>query len=120
MQDESMKSAESELDEERRLDARVVRVLERVAEVKISADFAARVAGLVPARRVMRESVRTTRIGYWVMAVSLVVLVAAMVLVAASRSHGTVGVLVEWTLCGEFVGLAMWLSIWRWRSGDAS
>lgn len=116
MQDESMKNFDGALEEVRRmeaaLDARVVAALERVPAAEVPADFAARVAGLVPVRRVV-EGVRATWVGYGVMGVCAVVLLVAMVWVAGLKGHGAVWV--EWTLCGEFVGLVMWLSVWRGR-----
>jgi hypothetical protein len=119
MHDGSMKNVEGEMDEVRRaeaeLDARVIRVLEGVPEVRVPADFAARVAGMVPARQVA-ATVRVTRFGYKAMAGSMVVLLLAMVLLAPqTMGHGAMGVVLEWTLCGQFVLLALWWSVWERR-----
>jgi hypothetical protein len=116
MRDKLMKIYEEEMQRvDAELDARVVRALERVPEVTIPADFAARVGGMVPARRVA-PTVQSTRIGYKAMAGSMVALLVAMVLLAPrSMGHGATWVVLEWTLCGQFVLLALWWSVWERR-----
>ena len=90
------------------LEERVVRALERVPEVRIPADFAARVAGRLPERRAF--AVRPARYGLMTMRISMAVLVLALVVVAMhSGGRSVFGLALEWVLCAELVGLAVWL-----------
>jgi hypothetical protein len=99
--------------EERALDLRVIAALERTPEVSVSPDFAARVALKVPARRSV--AVTPSRWGRLTMWASLAVLLVAMVLVAGKGGGRTaLGSAVEWTLCAQFLGLAVWLGVRRW------
>jgi len=92
------------------LEERVVRVLERVPEVRIPAGFAARVAGQVPERRAF--AVRPARYGLMAMRISVAVLVIALVVVAmlAGGRSSVFGIALEWVLCAELVALAVWMS----------
>jgi len=100
--------------EERALDQRILGALERAPEVSIPADFAARVAAKVPARRSV--PVTPARWGRLTMRVSLAVLLVAMVLVAVKDGGRTaMGSAVEWTLCTQFLAFAVWLGVRRWR-----
>jgi hypothetical protein len=90
------------------LEERVVRELERVPEVRIPAEFAARVAGQLPQRRTF--AARPARYGLMAMRISMAVLVIAMVAVAMSAAGRSVfGIALEWVLCAELVALAVWL-----------
>ena len=90
------------------LDRRVVRALERVPEVTIPANFAARVAAQAPKLREM--AARPARYGWMTMRISMAVLVIAVVVVAMlAGGHGVIGIALEWVLCAELVGLAIWL-----------
>ena len=91
------------------LEERVVRALERVPEVRIPAEFAARVAGRVPKRREI--AVRPARYGLMAMRISVAVLVLALVVVAMHATvRSVIGIALEWVLCVELVTLAVWLS----------
>ncbi len=90
------------------LEERVVRALERVPEVRIPAEFAARVAGRLPVRRAF--AARPARYGLMAMRPSVVVLVLALVAVAMhAGGRGVFGIALEWVLCAELVALAVWL-----------
>jgi hypothetical protein len=91
------------------LDERVVRALERVPEVTIPEDFAARVAGQVPERRAF--AVRPARYGLMAMRTGIAVLLIALVVVAMRTGGRSVfGIALEWVLCAELVALAVWMS----------
>ena len=108
---------EAQAQAERELDARVVEQLERLPDLSsaIPADFAARVAAKVPVRRPV--AVRTTHYGRTLMLVGLVVLFVALVVLAVRGSSGsTIGVALEWTLCVQFLALAVWMGLQRFRS----
>ena len=101
MHEQRMKDAKDALEE------RMVRALERVPEVTIPAEFAARVAGRLPVRRAF--AARPARYGLMTMRISVVVLVLALA-AAAMHSGGRSGIVLEWVLCAELVALAMWMS----------
>ena len=91
------------------LEERVVRALERVPEVTIPAEFAARVAAQVPVRRTV--SMTTSHYGLMAMRTSMAVLVIALVGVAMhATGRGMFGVVMEWVLCAELIALAVWMS----------
>jgi hypothetical protein len=109
-----MKDVKDELDE------RIARALERVPEVTIPAEFAARVAAQVPTRREM--AARPTRFGWMTMRISMVVLVIALLAVAmhATGRSNALGITLEWLLCAELAGLAIWLSgAWNFFTHEA-
>jgi len=90
------------------LEERVVRELERVPEVTIPAEFAARVAGRLPVRRAF--TARPARYGLMAMRTSMAVLVLALVTVAMHAGGRSVfGLALEWVLCAELVALALWM-----------
>ncbi len=93
----------------------VTQALERMPEMTIPADFAARVAGRLPKRRARTmPALRTTRFGQIAAAMCLMVLLAAILVLAPRATlHEPLWVVLEWTLCGQFVLLAMWLGVWR-------
>ena len=112
MLDEGMSREEMDV---RALDERVVRALERVpdAAVSIPADFAARVAGQVPASRPV--SFTPTHNGRTVMVVSVVVLLVALLALAhAGAERSVFGLAVEWFLFAQFLALAVWLGTRSW------
>jgi len=91
------------------LEERMVRALERVPEVTIPADFAARVAGRLPVRRAI--AVTPARYGLLAMRICMALLVLALVVVAMhSGARSVFGIVLEWVLCAELVALAMWMS----------
>jgi hypothetical protein len=109
--------------EDRAFDARVIAELERAPDVSglIPADFAARVAAKVPARRavlgVPSVSIRQTHYGWKAMWVCLAVLcVALIVLAAKGLGHTAIGTAVEWTLYAQFLAIVIWLGARRWSA----
>jgi hypothetical protein len=109
MQEQSMKGRDAGMDE---LDARVVRALERKPAPSIPADFAACVASQVSERRPV--VLTPARYGAAAVRVAMAgVLIALVVMVARSADHTLLGVAVEWTLCVQLVGLALWDNDWR-------
>ena len=110
MQDEPVKSFDE------MFEARMTRALERVPEMAIPEDFAARVAGRLPKRRAVSSwpALRATRFGQGAGVVCLLALLAAMLLLALRANlHSVFWTGLEWTLCAQFVVLAMWLGVWR-------
>lgn len=105
--------------EEREFDERIVALLESQPDLatSIPADFAARVAAQVPSKRPVAITT-TTHYGRLAMWVSLAVLFVALVAVAArGAEHSVVGTAVELTLYVQFLAIAVWLGIRRWRAG---
>lgn len=101
--------------EERALDERIVAALESRPdpEISIPADFAARVAEKVPAKRVIPVS--TTHYGQKAMWGTLVLLFVGLVVTAANGfGRSTVGSVIEWLLCAQFLALVVWLGVRRW------
>ena len=98
------------------LELRVVSALEMQPEVTIAADFAARVAGRVPARRkilAQTKELRTTHYGYWMLGICMVVLLVAMLAFAPRAiASSALWIGIEWTMCAQFVLLALWFG-WR-------
>src|SRR5437899_10703916 len=102
--------------EERAFDERVIAELERAPDLpgSIPADFAERVAAMVPARRPV--AVQGTQYGRKVMWCSLVVLLLVLVVVAVRGTQASaVGTVMEWVLFVQFLGLAVWLGVRQWR-----
>ncbi|QNI38206.1 hypothetical protein [Edaphobacter albus] len=100
------------------LDAQIQRELERMPDLSgaIPADFAARVAAKVPAKRVS-PATTATHYGSRLVWVSLVVLsILLIVLAGESFVHSTIGIAIEWTLCAQFLAIVIWLGTRRWRS----
>ncbi|QHN02300.1 hypothetical protein FTO74_02110 [Granulicella sp. WH15] len=100
---------------DRQLDRRIVAALEQRPEVAIDAGFAARVATRVAARVPRQRAVQkalTPVVGRRVGMVALVVLLVAMTAAApASAGHSVAALAVEWSLCVEFLGVALWLGL---------
>jgi hypothetical protein len=94
---------------EEEMDRRVVEALERVPAVEIPTGFAARVAGQLPMRRAV--AVTPARYGLLAARIGMAVLLLAIVVVAMhSANPSKLGVVLQWILCAQVVGLALWLS----------
>lgn len=94
------------------LDRRILRALETAPNIEIPVDFAARVAGKLPARRPV--SLTPTHYGqsavFLGMVLTLVVLIA---LTVHNGRHATFG-LTESLILAQFILLTVWLSIRRY------
>ena len=110
MQDERMSDVDS-------MDERLTRALERKLAVDVPAGFAARVAGQVPGQVPVRRAVAvpTARYGLLAARIGMAVLLLALVVVAMRFPGRTMfGVALEWILCAELAGLAIWLGgMWK-------
>ncbi len=92
-------------------DERITRALETIPEPHIPADFAARVASQLPARR--PESLTPTHYGQKAVFLSMLATLAALIALAVrTPGHATFGLL-ESLLFAIFITLTVWLSIWR-------
>ena len=114
MRDESLNrqhSTATETDQLARLDQRLIHALEIAPEPRVPDDFAARVASLLPVRRSV--SVTPTHYGHYAMAASMVILLAALLLLAPHAGRSIFGLTLQWLLCAQFIGLAVWLSARR-------
>lgn len=108
MGNQQMNFGDERLDVGEAIDRRVADVLERAPAVNIPADFAVRVAGQVPARGAV--AVRGSRYGWMAARICLAVLLIAIVLMALRASdRRAINIALEWILCGELVGLSMWM-----------
>ena len=92
------------------LDLRLTRALDAVHEVPIPADFAARVASQVPARRPV--SLKPTHYGDYALFLGVLATLAAMFLLGHAADHHTFG-FVESILLAQFLVLTVWLSLRR-------
>ena len=92
---------------------RLTRALERKPAVEVPAGFGARVAGRVQVRRAV--AVPTARYGLLAARIGMGVLLLALVVVAMRFPGRTMfGVALEWILCAELAGLAIWLGgMWK-------
>jgi ABC-type transport system involved in cytochrome c biogenesis permease subunit len=93
------------------LEQRLTSALETVPMPHIPADFAARVAGQLPAKR--PESLTPTRYGQSAMRIGVVLTLVALLALAVRASGKPDFGLAESFLLTLFVGLVLWLSIWR-------
>ena len=94
------------------LDDRIVGALEAKPEVSIADRFAARVASRLPARSGV--VVTPARYGRMAVRIGIALLLAALVVVAMrSAGRSALGIALEWVLCGQVVGLSLWLGGWR-------
>jgi hypothetical protein len=92
-----------------RLDQRLIHALESAPKVQAPADFAARVVSRLPARRSV--SLTRTHYGYYAMLVGMVILLATLLLLAPQTADRSMFELtLQWLLCAQFIGLAVWLS----------
>jgi hypothetical protein len=97
---------------ERKLDERLIRVLEAVPDPQIPADFAARVASRLPARRPV--SLTATHYGKNAMLLGIVSTLAVLLVLALNTAgHASFGLL-ESILLAEFIALTVWFSVWRY------
>jgi len=94
---------------EQELDQRIVRAIDTAPEIRIPADFAARVAARLPARRPV--SLTPTRYGWRATLIGLMVTLVALVFLA-TRGHAAFGLL-ESLLFAQFIALAVWFAVWR-------
>ena len=104
--------------EEREFEERIVATLERAPDLsrEIPVDFAQRVVAKVPARR-PAAVVAPTHYGRSVMWCSLMVLLAVLVVAAVRGTQSSaVGIVGEWVLFVQFLGLAVWLGVRQWRT----
>ena len=106
MQSERMSDVDS-------MEERLTRALEAKPAVDVPAGFAARVAGQVPVRKAV--AVPTARYGLLAARIGMGVLLLALVAVAMHFPGRTMfGVALEWILCAELAGLAIWLGgMWK-------
>jgi hypothetical protein len=97
------------------LDQRIVGALETAPQPQIPADFAARVASRLPARRPV--SLTPTHYGQNAMLTGIVVLLAALVVLAVHSTGQAAFGLLESLLFAQFIALAVWFTVWRygWR-----
>jgi hypothetical protein len=96
----------------REFDQRLIRALEMAPELAIPSDFAARVASRMPVKQPI--SFKTTHYGQLAMWIGMVVLLAALLASTLHIAHNsTFGLTLQWTLCAQFVLLAVWLSTHR-------
>jgi hypothetical protein len=93
------------------LDQRIVRALEAAPRPQVPADFAARVASQLPARRPV--SLTPRHYGRYAMLIGTVVTLAALVILSLHSTHPSFGLL-ESLLFVQFIALAVWLSVWRY------
>jgi len=87
------------------LELRLTRALENKPEVTVPAGFAARVASQVPARRAV--AISPARYGLLATRIGMAVLFLAL-FVVAMRASDRIAVTMEWVLCAELAGLAVW------------
>jgi hypothetical protein len=112
MHDEPLDPEALSPNEVRQLDERVVRTLEAAPAMVIPADFAARVASQLPARRPV--SLTPTHYGERATWVGIVIALAALLVVALHTTNHAVFDVVQALLLTEFIALAVWLSVRRW------
>ena len=94
------------------LDERLIRALETVPDPQIPADFAARVARQLPARR--PASLTATHYGKNAMLLGIVSTLAVLLVLALNTTrHASFGLL-ESILLAEFIALTIWFSVWRY------
>jgi hypothetical protein len=94
------------------LEKRLIRALETAPEPLIPDGFAALVASRLPAAR--PAEVTQTRYGYNAIRLSMAALPLFLVAVSAHAARGnTVGLALQWTLCAQFAGIAIWLGTQR-------
>ena len=95
-------------------DEQITRALEVAPDVTVPEDFAFRVMTRLPAtRKPVREFVPTSsRVGLAVSAVALALLAVLMVALApwAFSTGRLIFIALDWVLCAEFVGLAVWMA----------
>jgi hypothetical protein len=95
------------------LDQRLTRALEAAPEVRIPADFAARVASCVPARPNVAS--KPTHYGDYASLFGVLVTLAALFWLGIRTHNGPAFTFVESFLLAEFIALTFWVSIRRHR-----
>ena len=93
------------------LEQRLTRALETVPEPHIPADFAARITSQLPSKR--PESLTPTRYGQNAIRIGVVLILATLLALALHASGRPAFGLAESFLLTMFVGLVLWLSVWR-------
>jgi ABC-type transport system involved in cytochrome c biogenesis permease subunit len=111
MHDQPLNQQNLSPDEMEHLEQRLTRALETVPEPHIPADFAARVARRLPAKRPV--SLTPTHYGQRAMWVGVVLTLAAMLALALRATGQPIFGLTESFLLTLFVVLVVWLSVWR-------
>ncbi len=99
----------------RALDLQIVQELERASDLSsvIPSDFAARVAEKVPARQPLAAK-PVSHYGRTLSWIGLVLLFLALLALATRGNSGSVvDLAVEWTLCLQFLAIAVWLGVSR-------
>ena len=94
------------------LDQRIVRALETAPQPQIPADFAARIASRLPARRPV--SLTPTYYGKSAMLIGTLVTLAALLALALHPTGNTTFGFLESFLFAQFIALAVWLTVWRY------
>jgi hypothetical protein len=93
------------------LDQRIVRALEAAPQPRIPADFAARVASQLPARRAV--SLTQTHYGQNAMFFGIIATLVAMVALAIHTNGKLTFGLPESLLLAQFIALAVWFTVRR-------
>jgi hypothetical protein len=93
------------------LDQRILRALEAASEPQVPADFAARVASRLPARRPV--SLTPTHYGYTAMLIGMAATFVALLAFALHTTGRATFGLPESFLLTQFIVLAVWFSAWR-------
>lgn len=92
------------------LDRRTIEALARVPAVLIPPDFAARVTRQMPERRFAVAASTPGRYGLMAARIGMAVLLLAIGVVAMrAADRGVIGVALEWVLCAQLAGLAVWM-----------
>jgi hypothetical protein len=94
------------------LDQRLILALETVPELRIPADFAARVASQLPARRPV--SLTSTHYGQNAMLLGIFATLAALIVLTLNTAgHASFGLL-DSLLFAQFIAFTVWFSVWRY------
>jgi hypothetical protein len=96
------------------LDQRLIRALESAPELRIPADFTSRVTSQLPER--LPATVTPTYFGYGAIVISVVALLIALLVLAGraamhTPNHSIIALVLQWTLCAQFIALAVWLGL---------
>jgi predicted anti-sigma-YlaC factor YlaD len=95
------------------MDAWLTVALDTKPEVVVPADFAARVAAMVPARQEKRVTARTPRHWGVISAMAFVTVMLAVCFMGPKPDHSWVGLVFVMLVASEIAGLALWLGP-RW------
>jgi hypothetical protein len=94
------------------LEQRLTHALEAPPKLSIPSDFAARVAGRLPAT-VRPITVTATHYGYNAILISMVLLMAVLVAMASHATRSALEDTMLWLVFGQFIALTVWFSGWR-------